>query len=122
MGIAHGILQLKEAVGGEVGCSDADVLGDYTAQCADKVLSHRPGGRLIGYREDIGAVCHWGLHDLSTADLTLVSMRYHQGHFSRYRSIIFCTWATVSWKKSKCSNNGTIRCLSTSGMLSFQLL
>lgn len=58
MGAVHGILQLKEAVGGQIGCGDADVLGDYAGQRADKMLSHRPGGRFIGYGEDAGVVNH----------------------------------------------------------------
>ena len=58
MGSVHSILQLKEAIGGQVGCGDADVLGDYTGQRADKVLSHSPGGRFVGYGEDTSVVCH----------------------------------------------------------------
>ena len=58
MGTVHGILQLKEAVGGQVGCRDADVLGDYTSQRADKVLSHRPGGRFVCYGEDVSIIRH----------------------------------------------------------------
>ena len=43
MGTAHAVLQLKEAIGGQVGCGNADVLGYYTGQRADKVLPHRAG-------------------------------------------------------------------------------
>ena len=52
MSTVHGILQRKEAVGGQIGCSYVDVLGHYASQCTDKVLFHCVDGPLVGYWEN----------------------------------------------------------------------